>query len=114
MSSCDVRRGVTRAGWNKSHSDWYSVHFVMLCVLIGVLFTSWWVFLVALFIVSALEATSIGGRLMLWVYMIPWAVILGAIGAAIGGIPAACVFAIIGGGIVYVTLESGRQYLHDL
>jgi hypothetical protein len=61
-----------------------------------------------------LETTSICGGLMLWVYMLSCAMILGAIGAAIVGIPPACLFVIIGGGIVYFTLESAREYPHDL
>lgn len=114
MSSRDVRRGITRAGWNREHSGWYSIHFFLICVVIGLVTASWWAFLAALLVLGMLESTKLGGVVMLWVYTLPWVAFSGAIGAVIGGFPAACVFAILGGGMVYVTLESGREYFRDL
>lgn len=114
MRSRNVRRGVTRAGWNKQHADWYSLHYTLLCIVIGLLSASWWAFLAALVVVAAIELTNLGGRMMLWLYCLPWAVIFGAVGMAVGNVPGACVFAIIASCIVYVTLERGREYYHDL
>jgi len=114
MRSRNVRRGVTRAGWNKQHADWYSLHYTLLCIVIGLLSASWWAFLAALVVVAAIELTNLGGRMMLWLYCLPWAVIFGAVGMAVGNVPGACVFAIMAGCIVYVTLERGREYYHDL
>lgn len=114
MDSQNVRRGVTRAGWNKQHADWYSLHYTLLCIVIGLLSASWWAFLAAMVFVAAIELTTLGGRVMLWVYCLPWIVIFGAVGMAVGSIPGACVFAIFAGGIAYITLESGREYFHDL
>jgi hypothetical protein len=114
MGIQNVRRGVTRAGWNKQHADWYSLHYTLLCIVLGLISASWWAFLAALVLVAAIELTNLGGKVMLWIYCLPWILIFGAIGMALGGIPAACVFAIMAGGIVYIMLESGREYFHDL
>lgn len=114
MMDRQVRRGVTQAGWNAQHSTWYALHYVGLSALIGVVCQSWWAFLIALFVIGGIVQFLIGRYLMFVIFSLPWCGLAVLVGYSLGGWAGASVITLLACGVVWMKLESGRQYFEDL
>jgi hypothetical protein len=115
MSSRNVRRGIGQAAWNKQFDDWYTCHVMLIPVLLGVVFQSWWVFLVTVIGIPILMNMSVWfRRIVLGLFSLLWTCFAGLIGAGMLSSDAGRVFGILGFCIAYVNLGSGWQYWYDL
>jgi hypothetical protein len=114
MTTTRVRKGITQASWNRQHANWFAAHFLFLASLLGYLSQSWWGFLAAVIGITLLLQFSVGRVVILLLMTFPWVVAAAIIGYLVGSASAACVFALIGGGIAHMMLSTGWQYYDDL
>lgn len=114
MSSRATRQGVIQAGWNTQHSSWFAWHVVITAALVGLLFQSWWVFLLALVLIFGLLELRIGRMLVLGVFTIPWLGLAMLVGYVLGEQPGMWVLGFLGSGAAYVGFKAGDQYFKDL
>lgn len=114
MSSKNVRTGVTRAGWNAKHADWFAIHYGSTAAIIGAVCQSWWVFLAALILLQILISTRLGRAVVFTIMTIPWTAIGMLLGGIVGDWPGAIVIGLLTFGVVQMMLDSGRMYFEDL
>ena len=112
--SRSVRRGVTRAGWNARHANWFINHMLGLAALTGFLFQSWLVFFIGLFVISLMVQHHMGRALILPLMCCPWIALSSAVGFSLAEVPGGIVLAFLGGGAAFVALQAGCEYFNDL
>lgn len=114
MGTRSVRRGITQAAWNRGFTAWYLWHYFAIPGLLGVLFASWWVFLVSALLIQLLLNTPHLRSFVLGLYALPWGYLAYGMGIGWGATTGAWALALLGFCMAHMALSAGWQYYDDL
>lgn len=115
MATRSVRRGIGQAAWNKQFDGWYTFHFFLIPIGLGLVFQSWWLFLISLFAINFLMDMFVWVRVVILGMMaLFWGYLAGFFGAGLFSSDAGWVLGILGFGVAFNNLYSGWQYWNDL
>ena len=110
----DVRRGVSKAGWNKEYRNIIINEIWIVSIVLGLIFQSWWVFGGALFGMVIIFMVVELAKIFILLASLFWAIVFGFIFSLIGGPPAAIIIGIFAFLASMGIHEFALQYFHDV